>query len=390
MKVKNFLSDVGGASRVTKRRQQVYDSASATAKPFDPIGDVARKLHPGFLTLTITDVRDASPTARTIRFSAPQLPYFKAGQFMTLVLNLNGSRVTRPYSISSAPFQTRGKDPFVEITVRKPRENGFIADYLYDNAKVGDTYQGEVGLGEFHYDYIRDAKHVVALAGGSGITPFASMAKEIRFGKLDMDLTILYGSVVSTDIILKDELAQCECDKVHVVHVLSGDNPGWTGETGFLNADVIRKYSAPDTTYFVCGPQVMYNFVRGELDKLNVPKRRIRYEVFGQVRDITKFQDFPQDAKDKTFTITVMQGIQETRIPAMATESIATALERAGLKVHTACRSGACGFCRMKVQSGDYYVCPTGDGRRAADKDFNYVHACSTYPLSDMTVKVNI
>ena len=390
MKVKSFLKDVGGASRVTKRRQQVYDGASAKPQPFDPIGAVAKALHPGFLKLTVSEVRTASPTAKTIRFTAPHLPYFKAGQFLTLVLEIGTSRVTRPYSISSAPYQTRGAHPFVEITVRKPRENGFIADYLYDNAKTGDVFEGEVGLGEFHYDSIRDARHVVALAGGSGITPFASMAKEIKNGRLDMDLTILYGSVVSSDIILKDELAACECDKVHVVHVLSGDNPGWTGEKGFLSADVIRKYSAPDTTYFVCGPQVMYNFVRGELDKLGIPKRRIRYEVFGQVRDITKSEGFPAGMEGKSFRITVMQGIAATEIPALATESIATALERAGLKIHTACRSGACGFCRIKVLEGKYFVCPTGDGRRAADKDFNYVHACSTYPLEDMKIKINI
>ena len=134
----------------------------------------------------------------------------------------------------------------------------------------------------------------------------------------------------------------------------------------------------------------MYDFVRGELAKLNVPKRRIRYEVFGQVRDITKFEGFPQELKDKEFTISVMQGIAETKINAKATESIAVALERAGLKVHTACRSGACGFCRIKVLDGKYFVCPEGDGRRGADKDFNYVHACSTYPISDMKIKINI
>lgn len=391
MKVKSFLKDVGGASRVTARRQEVFDKASAQPKPFDPISAVAKALHPGFIDLTITDIKPVSPTAKTIRFtSTHHLPYFQAGQFLTIQVKIGTSIVTRPYSISSAPYQTRGDKPFVEITVRKPRADGFIADYLYDEAKVGDSFQGEVGLGEFHYDSIRDAKHVVALAGGSGITPFASMAREIKNGKLDFYLTIMYGSVVSSDIILKDELEACACDKVHIVHVLSGDNPDWTGDKGFLNADLIKKYSAEDTTYFVCGPQVMYDFVRGELAKLNVPKRRIRYEVFGQVRDITKFECFPQELKGKEFTISVMQGIAETKINAKATESIAVALERAGLKVHTACRSGACGFCRIKVLDGKYFVCPVGDGRRGADKDFNYVHACSTYPISDMKIKINI
>jgi ferredoxin len=73
-----------------------------------------------------------------------------------------------------------------------------------------------------------------------------------------------------------------------------------------------------------------------------------------------------------------------------ASESIAAALERAGLRIHTACRSGSCGVCRIKVISGEYYVNPENDGRRGADKDFNYVHACSTYPLSDLCIKLNI
>ena len=390
MKIKGFLKDVGGASRVTAKRQSVFDSADVVSKPFDPMGDVAKKLHPGFIELKVSDVFEASPTAKTIRFESEHLPYFKAGQFLTLQVKIGKSLVTRPYSVSSAPYETRLKKPYVEITVRKPRENGFIADYLYDKVKKGDIFTGEVGLGEFHYDSIRDSHNVLALAGGSGITPFASMAKEICFGKLDCSLTILYGSVSDKDIILFKDLEKCKCDKVKVVHVLSGDNPDWKGEKGFLSAELIKKYSSEDTSYFVCGPQVMYDFIKKELDKLKVPQRRVRYEVFGQVRDITAFEGFPEDLKGKEFKLTVKQGICETTVKALAEESIATALERAGLKIHTACRSGACGFCRIKVLEGNYYVCPTGDGRRAADKDFNYVHACSAYPLSNLVIKLNI
>ena len=391
MKIKGFLKDVGGASRVTKRRQEVFDSASPNPAPFDPIGAVAKALHPGFIPLKIESVRPASKTAKTIRFTSEEhIPYFRAGQFLTLVVEKDGYRVTRPYSISSAPYETRGDHPYVEITVRKPRENGFIADYLFDGAKPGDVFSGEVGLGEFHYDAIRDSRRVVAIAGGSGITPFVSMAKEIKNGKEDFELTILYGSVSLDDIVLKAELDGVECEKVRVVHVLSGENPGWTGETGFIDRGIIKKYSEGDTTYFVCGPQVMYDFVRKELEALDAPRRRVRFEVFGQARDITVFDGFPKEKSGETYKLTVRTGVSETVIDAKANESIAVALERAGLKIHTACRSGSCGFCRVKVLSGEYFVCPQNDGRRAADKDFGYVHACSTYPLGDMSVKINI
>ena len=390
MKVKGFLTDVGGASRVTKAREEKFSNASSVPSPYDPIGNTAKLLHPGLIEMKLTEIKEASPTAKTFRFEAEHIPYFKAGQFMTIQIKDGNSLTTRPYSISSAPYETRGEHPFVEITVRRKKANAYISDILLDQVKAGETYLCEVGLGEFHHDAIRDSRYITALAGGSGITPFISMAKEIRYGKLDADLTILYGSVDENDIILKDELDALISDHVHVVHVLSGDNPEWKGEKGFLSAEIIKKYAHEDSTFMICGPWPMHGFLKKELAKLNVPARRIRYDAPGQPEDISKEEGYPIETKDQTFRLCVRQGIHETVIDAKADESIATALERAGLKIHTACRSGACGVCRIKVLNGEYYVNPNHDGRRGADIDFNYVHACSTYPLSDLTVKINI
>lgn len=390
MKVKGFLTDVGGASRVTKAREEKYNNASSVPSPYDPIGNTAKLLHPGLIEMKLTEIKEASPTAKTFRFEAEHIPYFKAGQFMTIQIKDGNSLTTRPYSISSAPYETRGEHPFVEITVRRKKANAYISDILLDQVNVGETYLCEVGLGEFHHDAIRDSRYITALAGGSGITPFISMAKEIRYGRLDADLTILYGSVDENDIILKDELDALISDHVHVIHVLSGDNPDWKGEKGFLSAEIIKKYAHEDSTFMICGPWPMHGFLKKELAKLNVPARRIRYDAPGQPEDISKEEGYPIETKVQTFRLCVRQGIQESVIDAKANESIATALERAGLKIHTACRSGACGVCRIKVLNGEYYVNPNHDGRRGADIDFNYVHACSTYPLSDMTVKINI
>ena len=390
MKVKSFLQDVGGASRVTKAREEKFSNASSVPSPYDPIGNTAKLLHPGLIEMKLTEIKEASPTAKTFRFEAEHIPYFKAGQFMTIQIKEGNSLTTRPYSISSAPYETRGEHPFVEITVRRKKTNAYVSDILLDQAKIGETYLCEVGLGEFHHDAIRDSRYITALAGGSGVTPFVSMAKEIRYGRLDADLTILYGSVDENDIILKDELDALISDHVHVIHVLSGDNPEWKGEKGFLSAEIIKKYAHEDSTFMICGPWPMHGFLKKELAKLNVPARRIRYDAPGQPEDISKEEGYPIETKDQTFRLCVRQGIHETVIDAKADESIATALERAGLKIHTACRSGACGVCRIKVLNGEYYVNPNHDGRRGADIDFNYVHACSTYPLSDLTVKINI
>ena len=394
MKVKGFLKDVGGASGVSKARLAAFENASPVPVKDDPIGNVAREWHPGKLDLVVTDVRPASKTATTVRFErqdGKKLPPFYAGQFMVVDFPIGESLISRPYSISSAPYQARlDEHAFVENTVRRSKGDGFICDYVNDNVKAGDKYRGMIGCGQFYYEPLRDAKHVVALAGGVGITPFASMAREIAHGTLDMDLTILFGSVSSDDIALKDELDRLHSDKLRIVHVLSGDEPDWAGERGFLTAELIKKYSADDTTYFICGPQVMYTFLRGELAKLNPPQRRVRFEVFGQAKDITAFEGYPQEVRDQTFQLTVVRGVHEDVIPAKATESLVVALERAGIRIETGCRSGECGFCRTKVLSGNVYICPEGDGRRAADKDFGYVHACAAYPVSDVKIKIPI
>ncbi len=393
MKVKGFLTDVGGASRVSKARLAAFENASPVPEKVDPIGNVAREWHPGKIDLVVTKVTEITKTTKTIRFERKDgktLPPFYAGTFMTIDVPMGDSLLTRPYTISSAPFEARLEEhAFVEISVRRSKGDGLICDYINDHFKVGDEFKGMIGLGQFFYEPLRDAKHIVALSGGIGITPFASMAKEINHGTMDVDLTILYGSNTSDDIAMKDELDAIKSSKVHVVYVLSGDEPGWTGERGFITAELIKKYSAPDSSYFICGPQPMYEPMRKALAEIGAPKRRVRFEVFGQPKDITKY-GYPAELADKTFNLTVVRGIHEDVIPAIGRESLVVALERAGIRIETGCRSGECGFCRTKLLSGNVFISPISDGRRAADKDFNYLHACAAYPTSDLKIKIPI
>lgn len=394
MKVFGFLKDVLGANRVTNARRKLIESGSPDNIYKDHIKEVANELHPKATHVVVTKVEDVSPTARRFTFEATEgdkLPPFQAGQYCSLDLKIGDTLTTRPYSISSAPFEARtGEHPFFQLTIRNGKpDSGFAANWIYANVKAGDTFTAHLPFGEFYYEPLRDAKNVVALAGGSGITPFYAMAKEIEHGTLDMNLTILYGSVSTKDIILEQQLNAIHSDKVKFVNVISGEED-YEGEKGFLSRDIIKKYSQPDTTYFVCGPLPMYHFVKGELDALNVPARRIRMEVFGAPRDVTAAEGYPKDFTPKTFKLTVLRGIQEDVIDADSREPITVALERAGIKNNSRCRSGACGFCRTELVKGDVFVAPEGDGRRKADKQFGYIHACSTWPLSDCTIRIPI
>lgn len=413
IKIKNFLTDVTGSMRVEKRREKAIENAPAENLYNDPIRKLAEELHPASTDVIVTKVEDVSPTARKIIFEktdGTKFPPFLAGMYVSIEMTIGETKTCRPYSICSAPYQARlAEHPFIAVTVRNGRPGqGFAANYLYSNARPGDHFTVHVPYGFFYYEPLKDSKNIVALAGGSGITPFYSMAEEIAHGRQDSDLTILYGSVSHQDIILEKQLKaiESECSRVRFINVLSGDNaellPG--DEKGFIAADIIRKYMGEDPTFFVCGPLPMYNFVSGELKKLGIPQRRIHMEVFGAPRDITKAdgwaitagrrqQGDPYPYKgnaDGTVQLTVVRGIHEDVIPAKKSEPIVVALERAAIPAGTRCRSGACGYCRAKLLSGDVFVPATGDGRRMADKENSYIHSCSTYPLTDVTVKIDI
>lgn len=390
MKIEGFFKDINGASRVTKRRLELFAAAPVAAVREDPINAVARALHPGKITFAVADVRDVSPTARTFRLVSKDvpLPVFEAGQYVSLDFRTGGTVTTRPYSISSAPFEARGEKPFIEITVRK-KGRAFIPDYLFDSVKRGDVLTGSMPYGQFCYEPLRDSKNVVALVGGSGITPVYSMAREIMHGTLDFNLTILYGSTNASDVIFKDELDHLGCDRVKVIYVMS-DDPDFEGEKGFISAEIIRKYSPEDASYFICGPQVMYSFIAGELKKLGVPRRRIRNEIMGAPADARKIPGFPPEALGRKVKITVMRGVREDVIEAASDEPVAVSLERAGIPIPTHCRSGACGYCRTELLSGEIFVRPDGDGRRLMDKEWGWFHPCASYPVGDLKIKIPI
>ena len=395
IKVKGFLKDVGGASRVTELRRASIANASNVPDPKDHIREVADALHPDKMQLKIVDIRDVSPTAKTFRFESldGHIPVFQSCQYANFRFEIGGSTLTRPYSISSAPYEARGDRGFFEITVRRNRPY-FVPDYMFDSWKVGDVVEGSLPFGTFYYEPLRDTKNLVALAGGVGITPFHSLAKEIAYGKLKgkgLSLMILYGSVKVADIVLKDELDKiaADCPDVRIVHVLS-DEPDWEGEKGFISREIIEKYSAPDTTYLFCGPYAMFGFVKKALEEMGVPARRFRHDAVNNPADVTVLPGYPKGKETATYRITVRRGIAEDVIEASGKEPVAVALERAGIKVDTHCRSGECGFCRSQLVAGDVYVSPLNDGRRLMDKEMGWFHPCSAWPLSDLTIRIPI
>lgn len=376
---------------MSKVREDYIQAAPANEITADyKINKKARLLHPDFQKLVIAEIIDhPEAVSKTYIFRAKDggpLAYFRAGQYISLKMKIGQSFISRPYSICSAPKEAL--EGTLAITVQS-KADGFAADYLLANAKIGDEFTASGPQGNFYYEDLRDAPHVIALAGGSGITPFLSMAKAIADGTENFNLTIIFGNRTEDSILFKDELEElaASCDKIKIAHVLSDEDKEYY-EHGFITADLIKRLAPEEYSVFVCGPRAMYRFLKSELPKLELPEKYIRREIMGVAKDISEIPGYPEDAAGKCFTLTIRQGPNEYTIPANSEESILVAIERAGIVAPSRCRAGECGWCRSKVISGDYFAPEENESRRYSDRATDNIHPCVTFPVGDMVIEV--
>jgi len=394
--VKSNTKDLFAFTKLLPTRKKRIERASSEPLREDPIMDLMQKLHPERQFLIIDEIKEETKSTKTFKLvpdpdsATKELAYFRPGQYLSLKVNLEGVRITRPYSIASAPKDAlKG---FYELTIRK-EENGFLTQHIWDTWKVDTKVESSGPEGFFYFERLRDLNQILGIAGGSGITPFRSIAKAIIDGTIDTKLTLLYGSSEEDDIIYYDEFKQMEKanpSKIKIVHVLSCDVITLEEcEKGFITKEIIGKYCDVNScTFFICGPQIMYDFVEKELENFKLPVKRIRREAFGEVKDILGHPDFPKEVVEKVFKIKIHIGDMTKEIPAVATESVLVALERANLNPPSKCRSGECGFCRSLLIDGNVYINPVSDWRKGADKKYNYFHPCASYPITDLEMNI--
>jgi ferredoxin-NADP reductase/ferredoxin len=348
--------------------------------------------HPLSQFFTIEDIQvrgKGDVKTFTLRRNDDQNPaFFRAGQFVVIRQMIDGKLIARPVTLSCGPAMTlEGK---IQVTVKKVEQDAFLSAYIHENWKVGDTVETSGPQGTFFYEPLRDAKKVIAIAGGSGITPVYAMANAIADGDEDFDMTILYGSRTKADILFQEEFdaIMARTDKVRLVNVLSEEKADGC-EHGFITAKLIKKY-AGDGVYsiFAAGSKGMYQFLDGEAEKLGIERKYYRKELYDNICRPWEYSGYPMEAKDKVFNLKIKMCDKEFEIPCNANENILVALERAGVAGPNRCRGGICGWCRSRLLSGDVFIPEDTDGRRAQDKLDGYIHPCASFAVSDLSIEM--
>ncbi|KAF5352839.1 hypothetical protein D9756_006100 [Leucocoprinus leucothites] len=208
----------------------------------------------------------------------------------------NGKPVVRPYTPIS-PSEHLGEIIFLI----KKYETGNMSKYIH-SLKEGDSIAIKGPLGKFPYKE-NEYEQVALIGGGSGMyasQPSISLTKDTDFlisvnsniglyfstplyqlltHALDSPnnktkFTLIYSNVTDKDILLREELESLKKkhgDKLDLIYYLDKPSDDWKGGSGYITADVIKKYVAPPALkekvkVFVCGPPPQMTSIAGKKD----------------------------------------------------------------------------------------------------------------------------
>jgi ferredoxin-NADP reductase len=380
-----ILREIPGYADYRKRIADREAESDGYRSQTQSVWETVARYHPSRLSLTLERVVEETPTTRTLRFTprTGYLPPFQAGQYVNLFVEIGGVRTSRPYTISSGPRERR----HYELTVKRVEE-GFVSDYLLDHASAGQTYESTGPMGNFFYNPLYHGDDLVFLAGGSGITPAYSMIQDMADRRVNRRFHLVYGSRSEDDIIFEAPLQKLEAELpgLRVTHVLSEPSPAYDGRRGFITAELLRDLlgEIEGKMFYVCGPPAMYDFCVPELEKLGIPRRRIRLEAYGPPAAPHQLPGWPADVGlDSRFRVKLPDGRE---IQAPAGEPLLNTLERNGAFSEAACRSGECSLCRLKLVAGRVLQ-PEEARVRRSDRRHGFIHSCVSYPLSDLEIE---
>ena len=234
-----------------------------------------------FHALRVAEIVPETPEANSIRFEIPpelrDRFAFKAGQHLTLRATINGEEVRRNYSLCTAP----NSDDWL-VTVKRIG-GGLFSNWIGDQLKPGDTIDVMPPHGSFTTEFVETSRrHLVGIAGGSGITPVMSLIRTLLQSEPESRFTLLYGNRDSSSVIFLEALAALKdkyLSRLEIYHFLDAEEQDIELFNGMLNRERLDEAIAalvPDAAdvdgWFICGPGPMMDAAEGALLDRNTPK----------------------------------------------------------------------------------------------------------------------
>jgi ferredoxin-NADP reductase len=311
---------------------------------------------------------------------------FEAGQFLTIELDVEGERLKRAYSISTSPL-----DGAVAITVKRI-QGGRASSFVNEKLREGDVVHARGPSGTFTVAPAKGPRHLLMLAGGSGITPIHSIARTVLAREPETRVTLIYGNRSERDIIFRaslEALREVHAGRLTIDHVLGLPPRGFTGGKGLLDRqgidarlDALGIEIDDATEIFVCGPEPMRRAAREAFAARGVAPARIREEIF--VRPELRVSD--KELPREPVRAKIQRGGVDHGVLVRPGQSILEAATSAGVPLSFSCAMGGCGTCMLRLVDGEVRMeepnCLTEEERAAG-----MVLACVSRPLGPVTLE---
>jgi len=344
--------------------------------------------HPLKIEETVPETADAN----SIRFEIPlelrDAFAFRAGQHLTLRATIDGEEVRRNYSLCTAPAEGDWM-----VTVKRIG-GGIFSNWVGDRLKAGDTIEVMVPHGSFTTDFgSANRRHLVGIAGGSGITPVMSLIKTLLREEPDSRFTLIYGNRDSSSIIFLEALAGLKdkyLGRLEIYHFLDQEEQDIELFNGMLSRERLEEaitHLVPDAAvvdgWFICGPGPMMDSAEAALLDRNIPKDRIHIERFTADRPPEAVaQEIAQlQTQAEGVSVSVTLDGRTRRVPFTA-GNILDSARASGLPAPFACKAGVCATCRAKVTKGKVEMAARY-GLTDEEVADGYVLTCQSVPLGD-------
>ncbi|WIM86110.1 ferredoxin--NADP reductase [Candidatus Mycobacterium wuenschmannii] len=322
-----------------------------------------------FQQARVTRIVKESADSRTYVLAPAEQPFtYKAGQFSTFKVTVDGEDLYRSYSMSSAPET----DAELMTTVKRVA-GGAVSNWLVDNVSEGDELTMTRAAGTFVLG--GSSAPLLAFAGGSGVTPILSLAKSALSGT-DRAVRILCADrdrdSVIFDAVLDDLVARYPGRLTVQRHLDDAD--------GLLDSAGVTAFVGADTgaDCYVCGPEGFMAVVRAALpDTATVlvedfdaspPVKAPAPEVSEAAGDV-----------DTGGTVNIRLDRKKVSVPRVPGETLLESARRAGLSPPFSCEAGNCGTCMAKLIEGEATM-RTNDVLEEDEIEDGYTLTCQAVP----------
>lgn len=356
------------------------------------------------IKLKVAKVERQTNDCKAIYFEHPVEPIqYKAGQFFTFILNIDGKEVRRSYSICTSP-QT---DEYMGVAVKRV-EGGLVSNYLNDNVKAGDELELLSPLGNFTYTAEENkSTELLLIGGGSGITPMMSILKTALSETENVNIKLLYVNRSKEDIIFKETINTLErsfSERLQVVHYLDDDNKGVSvtkkkgisglfggkkkaEDPGFITLDKARNIlesmnPSSEAAVYICGPTGLMDLMDSALIAVGIDKDRVKKESFVAAQAIVdESAPVVKSSGEERIVKAIISGV-EHKFPVKAGVSILQAGLAANVEMPFSCQGGICTACMGTCKSGTVSMENT-DSLTPKELEQGFVLTCVGHAESD-------